>query len=77
MADLSDKGRPPLWKGSLLLDLDEYRKFRHLNRHNYNFKLQADKVLVLAQRVNPVANQVKIAVTQFNQWLMQQADENR
>jgi predicted nucleotidyltransferase len=67
------KGRPPLWQDSLLLDLDEYRKFPHLNRHNYNFKLQADKVLELAQKVDSVASKVKLAVNQFNQWLIQQA----
>lgn len=73
VANTGINGRPPLWEGSLLLDLDEYRKFRHLNRHNYNFKLQSDRVLTLAQKVDPVANQVKLAVNQFNQWLLQQA----
>ncbi|MGK7946027.1 MAG: nucleotidyltransferase family protein [Microcystaceae cyanobacterium] len=77
VSDSDGKSRPPLWQGSLCLELDEYRKFRHVARHNYNFKLQADKVLVLAQNVNSVANQVKIAVNQFNQWLMHKANETQ
>ncbi|MGK7933796.1 MAG: nucleotidyltransferase family protein [Microcystaceae cyanobacterium] len=74
VANTGTNGRPPLWPSSLRLELDEYRKFRHLNRHNYNYKLQADKVLLLAQKVNSVAHQVKSAVNQFNQWLKQQAN---
>ena len=41
MADIGGYNRPPLWQGSLLLELDEYRKFHHLVRHNYQVKLKA------------------------------------
>ena len=41
VADPGSENRPPLWQGSLLLELDEYRKFRHLTRHNYQVKLKA------------------------------------
>ncbi len=75
MADLGGNNRPSLWQGSLLLELDEYRKFRHLVRHNYQVKLKADKVLILAQKVIATSQKVQEAITQFNLWLETQATD--
>lgn len=75
MADTGGDNRPPLWQGSLLLELDEYRKFRHLTRHNYQVKLKSDRVLELAQKVELVINKVRGAIGKFNHWLTQKADQ--
>ncbi|MEB3337478.1 MAG: nucleotidyltransferase domain-containing protein [Leptolyngbyaceae bacterium] len=74
VADLGGDDRPPLWSGSLLLELDEYRKFRHLERHNYRIDLDPDRVLELAQKVEPVFEKVKRAIATFSQWLEAQAN---
>jgi predicted nucleotidyltransferase len=73
VAEWGGDNRPPLWSGSLLLELDEYRKFRHLARHIYNIELKLDKVLALAQNVQPVLTKIKQAISLFNDWLDQQA----
>ncbi len=73
MADIGGDNRPPLWQGSLLLELDEYRKFRHLVRHSYNVKLQHDKVLILAQKIINSSEKVKKSIEQFNLWLENKA----
>ncbi|HAC65288.1 MAG TPA: DNA polymerase subunit beta [Cyanothece sp. UBA12306] len=75
MADPGGNNRPPLWQGSLLLELDEYRKFRHLTRHNYQIKLKGDQVLKLAQKVNYVSDKVRESIGQFNQWLAKKASQ--
>ncbi|WP_041229696.1 hypothetical protein [Rippkaea orientalis] len=75
MADSGGNNRPPLWQGSLLLELDEYRKFRHLTRHNYQINLKGDHVLVLAQNIGFVMTRVREAIGRFNQWLRQKADQ--
>ncbi|NET31976.1 MAG: nucleotidyltransferase domain-containing protein [Cyanothece sp. SIO1E1] len=72
VADPDRNNRPLLWPNSLLLRLDEYRKFRHLARHRYNVELEVAKVLVLAQTVPPVWADVQQAITIFAQWLEQQ-----
>ncbi len=69
MAEPGSYNRPPLWQGSLLLELDEYRKFRHLVRHNYQVKLKAAQVLNLANKVIATSKKVKEAITKFNLWL--------
>jgi len=69
MAESGGDNRPPLWNGSLLLELDEYRKFRHLARHIYNIELKFERVLVLAQNVQLVLAKVKQAIALFNEWL--------
>ncbi|MEL4897949.1 hypothetical protein P9B04_21235 [Crocosphaera sp. Alani8] len=69
MADTGGNNRPPLWQGSLLLELDEYRKFRHLVRHNYQVKLKAGQVLVLADKIIASSEKVKEAIVRFNLWL--------
>ncbi len=65
--------RPPLWSGSLLFDLDEYRKFRHVVHHKYGDELQADYVIALAELAPAMVTRIQAAIAQFSQWLMQQA----
>ena len=72
-ADLGEKRRPPLWQGSLLLDLNEYRKFRHFDRHRYKLELKNDRVLDLAHQVQPTYQKIRQAIADFNQWLIQQS----
>jgi len=76
VADVGGDNRPPLWSGSLLLELDEYRKFCHLVVHIYSVQLEQKKVLVLAQNVKPVVGKMKQAMPTagcayalFNEWL--------
>jgi predicted nucleotidyltransferase len=69
VADPGVDNRPPLWRGSLLLELDEYRKFRHLVRHKYNVELQAERVRELAENVQSVWAKIQEAIDRFNQWL--------
>jgi hypothetical protein len=69
IAESGGDNRPPLWSGSLLLELDEYRKFRHLARHIYNIELKPERVLALARNVQPVLAKVKQAIALFNEWL--------
>jgi predicted nucleotidyltransferase len=66
------ESRPALWNGGMVLDLDDYRAFRHINRHRYQLELQRDRIFELAHQVQPVFAQVQVAVTRFNQWLEQQ-----
>jgi predicted nucleotidyltransferase len=69
MGEPGGKGRPPLFRGSLLLDLDEYRRFRHRVRHIYGYELEAERVLMLAQGVESVLQRVKTGVAAFDRWL--------
>jgi len=69
VAESGGDNRPPLWSGSLVLELDEYRKFRHLARHTYNIEFKPERVLALAQNVQPVLAKVKPAIALFNEWL--------
>lgn len=70
MAESGGENRPPLWSGSLLLELDEYRKFRHLSPHIYNIELKPERVLTLARNVQTVLPKVKQAIALFNEWLV-------
>lgn len=72
VAEVGGEDRPPLWAGSLLLELDEYRKFRHLVRHTYNVELKPERVLALAQNVQPVFTKIQRAIAVFSQWLVAQ-----
>ncbi|WP_319421344.1 nucleotidyltransferase family protein [Pleurocapsa sp. FMAR1] len=74
VAEPGGNNRPPLWSGALLLELDEYRKFRHLERHIYKIELKPDRVIILAENVEPVFNKIKSAVGIFFQWLEQQVE---
>jgi predicted nucleotidyltransferase len=73
VADPGGKGRPPLWQGSLLLELNEYRKFRHLERHRYKLDLELSRVLELALKVPESDRKIQQDLEKFNQWLEQQA----
>lgn len=75
VAEAGGKNRPPLWQGSILLELDDYRKFRHLVVHRYKVDLQGDRVLELAQNMQPLLVRVRAAVTVFNEWLESQVQE--
>ena len=75
MAEPGGCDRPALRSGALLLDLSEYRKFRHLRRHNYDIKLKPERVIELGQQVLSVYEQVKLAVGSFIQWLEGKGDE--
>ena len=69
MAEPGGCDRPPLWSGALLLDLSEYRKFRHLTRNVYKVDLDSERVIALAQDVSGVFNQISLAVETFIAWL--------
>ena len=73
VAEPGGNARPPLWSGALLLELDEYRKFRHLTRHIYKIDLKPSQVITLGENVEPVFNKIKSAVAIFLQWLEGQA----
>ena len=73
VAEVGGDNRPPLWSGALLLDLDEYRKFRHLERHIYKIKLKPKEVIALAENVEPTFQKIKQSVAVFGQWLDEQA----
>lgn len=73
LADSDSDNHPPLWGSSLLLELDKYRKFRHLARHTYNVELKAQRVIELAQSVPSVLAKIREAIVVFNQWLDEKA----
>ena len=77
VAEPGGNNRPPLWSGALLLELDEYRKFRHLERHIYKIELKPDKVITLAENVELVFNKIKSSVDIFCNWLEQRAEEEQ
>ncbi|AFZ43166.1 DNA polymerase beta domain protein region [Halothece sp. PCC 7418] len=73
VADVGGEDRPPLWSGSLLLELDEYRKFRHLVLHTYNVELKTERVQELASNLESVFEKIQQAIISFNGWLEEQA----
>jgi predicted nucleotidyltransferase len=73
MGEYRGGGRPPLFGGSLRLELDEYRRFRHRVRHIYGYELEAARVLALARGVASVLGRLRAAVVAFNRWLEGQA----
>jgi predicted nucleotidyltransferase len=73
MGEHGQSGRPALFSGPLLLDLDEYRRFRHRVRHIYGYELEGERVLTLARAVRPLFERVREAVEQFGVWLVRQA----
>lgn len=75
MGEPGESGRPPLFGGSLLLDLDEYRRFRHWVQHNYGYELEAEQVLTLARGVEPLVKRIQAAVTAFGEWLEERGGE--
>jgi predicted nucleotidyltransferase len=73
MGEPGGGGRPSLFSSSLLLELDEYRRFRHRVRHIYGYELEAERVLALARGVKPVLARVRQALEVFSEWLEHQA----
>jgi predicted nucleotidyltransferase len=73
VAEPGGNNRPPLWSGALLLELDEYRKFRHLERHIYKIELKPDRVITLAENIEPVFSKIRSTINIFFNWLEQQA----
>ncbi|MGK7952421.1 MAG: nucleotidyltransferase family protein [Xenococcaceae cyanobacterium] len=76
VAETGGDNRPPLWRGALLLELDEYRKFRHLERHIYKIELKPERVISLAENVESVFNKIQSAVARFDRWLEQQVEQD-
>lgn len=74
VADRGGDDRPALWSRSLLVQLDEYRRFRHLVHHRYSTELKAESVLALAKLVPPTLANIRQAVRVFKQWLENRAD---
>ncbi|MDD1429219.1 hypothetical protein MEO94_33305, partial [Dolichospermum sp. ST_sed9] len=64
-----------LWQGSLLLQLNDYRKFRHLARYNYNLQLRKERVLELAQQTDIIIAKIQESIALFNQWLESQVKD--
>jgi predicted nucleotidyltransferase len=77
VAEAGGNNRPPLWNGALLLELDEYRKFRHLETHIYKIELKPARVIALAENVEPVFKKIKSSVDIFGSWLDKQAEEQK
>jgi hypothetical protein len=69
------EGRPALFEGPLLLEVDEYRRFRHRVRHLYGYELKAKRVLALAQGVSVLVERIRAAAAAFNNWLEARANE--
>jgi len=76
MADPGGYNRPALFSGNLLLELDEFRRFRHRVRHIYGYELDPDRVFILAQATETTFMAVQAAVEHFTQWLEQQNTDN-
>lgn len=72
IAEIGGDDRPTLWQGSLLLQLNDYRKFRHLARHSYNLQLRKPRVLELAQQIEIILPKIQRAIATFNRWLESQ-----
>ena len=75
VADSGQADRPPLWSGSLLLDLDEYRKFRHVVHHKYGNELKLDYVVRLANLAASMQVKLHQDIDRFSHWLVQQAND--
>jgi predicted nucleotidyltransferase len=73
MGESGGNGRPPLFRGSLLLELDEYRRFGHGMRHIYGHELEVERVLTLGRGAEPLLERVKTSVAAFSGWLEEQA----
>lgn len=68
--------RPALFSGSPLLELEEYRRFRHRVRCIYGYELESVRVLSLGRAADSVLGRMKIAVVTFGRWLEGQAERS-
>jgi len=75
VAEPGGENRPPLWSGALLMDLDAYRRFRHVVHHKYGDDLQPDYVLEIAEMAAEMMPKIRGAIDQFNEWLVQQSEQ--
>ena len=48
------QARPPVLAEQTRLELDEFRRFRHVVRSNYAYKLDSQRILALAQKLPAV-----------------------
>lgn len=51
MAVEIQQARPPVLTEQTRLELDEFRRFRHVVRSNYAYKLDPERILALAQKL--------------------------
>lgn len=51
MAVEIQKARPPVLAEQTRVELDEFRRFRHVVRSNYAYKLDPERILALAQKL--------------------------
>jgi predicted nucleotidyltransferase len=72
VAEPGGENRPPLWHGSLLIELDAYRRFWHVVHHKYGEDLRSDYVLELAEIAPGMLPKIQGAIAQFTDWLEQQ-----
>jgi hypothetical protein len=77
MGEPGVRGRPPLFRGSLLLELDEYQRFGHGMRRIYGHELEADRVLSLGRGAAALLERVKTSVAAFSEWLEEQAERSK
>lgn len=77
MAVPGGMNRPALWEPSLRAQLDNLRRFRHVVRHRYHTGLRGDRILELAQQVQPLFAEIAGAIARFQIWLTQQEGEDR
>ena len=71
VAEIGGAEPPPLRSGVLLLDLDEYRKFRYVVHRKYGDELKPEYVLALAELAPSVLPKVHQAIVKFTKWLDQ------
>lgn len=57
--------RPPVLSASLLRTVDEYRGFRHIVRHGYDYELDWQRMKPLVQRLPSLVTQGTDAVQHF------------
>ncbi|MGF1521532.1 MAG: hypothetical protein ACFBSF_04345 [Leptolyngbyaceae cyanobacterium] len=66
--------RPAVISSRSLQYLDEWRRFRHLVRHNYATKLDAAKVEILVDNLNDQFRQISAELIAFAKFLHQQSE---
>lgn len=62
--------RPAVISSSTSILLDEYRRFRHVVRNVYSYKIDPIRLQPLAEEVDDVFSQVSDELTAFARWLV-------